>query len=401
MAKMKLSLLDEFKFSDAAGIDFFESIRPSIRSESCWYRQTVRKINSLNIEDEFDKAIINRMFVRSVNTLNINGDSENDLAILFSLGWCVEQNFTKAGEHFKRAIELGSHSAYYNLGLLISAGHVKDNISADFFFAKAVSFAIVEGNYFLGLKKEGDFRVSQTDNRSDYADKKESAIVNAIPYYKKSAEADHLPSIIRLSEIYKNTFDVKDEQASLYYALKAATLGHSASMLLAADYLTHGYSPRIVDPLRQLKNGSLMSATTADDVGQWLVENSFDKVKSLREILKSHSVDLNAALKLLEQAVKKGNKYAYQKIADLYLHQKNDPLRAIIYYEFAIKEDDVYCYVKLGHLYESTEGFRNKALAIENYKQFLDKATVDNMKRVVGGLHVTRSEVKMAIERLS
>lgn len=333
-----------------------------------------------------------------VNKLDINGDAENDLGILYCLGKGLEQDYKKAAEKFEQAITFNNAQAFFNLGILNYYKLISNPTSSDKLFFMALNQGIVESNYYRGLKEVGNIKMIQGhDLASDRSDAVEEAIVRAVPLFKKSADVKHLLSLKKLSNIYKDTCDIKDTQKALDYALQATTLGDVESMLTAAEILIEGYCPRIVDYLRENNNCNMIGAE------QNLLNDYFtnrQKVSEIKEFYKTTTRDLNAAVKILKLAFNKGYGKARSKLAEVYFKNNIDIKAGIELCEEGVLIGDVDCCFLLANIYEVSEEFRDVNKSKKLYNECIN-IIIEQKKAGKYASMMLLGEARLGVSRLN
>lgn len=292
-------------------------------------------------------------------------ENSNDLGLLFCLGIGCDQDISKGYQLLSRAAASGSQEARYNIGVLDYFKLRPDSPPIPGIFQSSAASGIMEANYFLGQHQEKSVRmVAGHDLAADRADAVGEAKVRAVPYYKKSASVNHVPSLIRLAELYRDEVDIQDTARAAEYALKAANLGSIDGMLIAGELFLNGFSPRIIDPLRQ---DAHWGTTEFSPFKHWF-EGSKNNIRDLEAAIVKYNTNIPAALNLFHAAKTAGSAKACRRLAEIYLQQYKDIRSALEFYDAGVRLQDYQCAYDMAVLLETNQDFRNIPQAIHFYK---------------------------------
>jgi len=331
-----------------------------------------------------------------INGISFSAGANNDLGILYCLGTSVEQNLHKGYASLIRAADMGSAEAVYNLALLDHFGLRPEDIKATGSFFQAEKKGIKVANYYLG-KKEEDKRnmVAGYDRAKDHAEAAGESRIRAIPYYKISAGVNHIPSLIRLAEIYRDELDIIDTSQAMEYSLKAADVGSIKGMMIAGELFLTGYCPRVVDPLRQNSQGY----TQWGPYNHWF-SNSQEKVHDLRKLIKKNNIDIPSAVNMFKSAQMAGSISACKRLGDIYLGHLQDAKKAIDYYQIGMEQNDYMCALALALIYEIHAEYKDIPKAISYYSTCVEIVSSLNPRPVYAAIHA-RATAQQSLKRLS
>ena len=118
----------------------------------------------------------------------------------------------------------------------ISGAQATNNIEAAYYLAEC---------YVTG--KTGDGGPNYSRNQKGFPPNRPESYTIAIPLYESAAAYDHLPSLVRLSEIYADgKYSGKDSDKSLTYLIRAAKLGDTNSLQNLLPLYSAGF-PGVTD----------------------------------------------------------------------------------------------------------------------------------------------------------
>ena len=225
----------------------------------------------------------------------------NNLAMMYVKGQGVSQDYAKAIELYKKALELGNTSAMYNLARLYEKGQgvSQDYKKAKELYEKAVELNNLDAMFNLALMYQKGEGVSQ-----DYSKAKElyekavelgdsEALFNlalmyqkgegvsqnyieAIELYKKAASIGDAKSMYQLGDIYLSGDGVKRDYLEAFrWFEKAVELDHDAAMYMIANMYENGYG------VEANLEKALEFYEKSSNLGNLKAQQKLDKLKKL------------------------------------------------------------------------------------------------------------------------
>ena len=159
-------------------------------------------------------------------------DAQFNLAMSYSFGKGIDQNFEKALDWFLKCANQGDAKAQYFVGVMYSNGHgtEEDLEKAADWFMKSANQGDADAQCDLGIM----YLQGRSVNRSETA---------AVSYFQKAAEQGHVDAQLNLAICYENGEGVdKDLAKAIALYCKAAEQGNSDAQIQLEYLFTEGLS---------------------------------------------------------------------------------------------------------------------------------------------------------------
>lgn len=167
------------------------------------HKEAIDTIYSNDDHEKQNYALTLKFYEHSIQNLTQNSYSVNYLGYMYDLGLGVEQDYIKAVELYKLAIEKGNRYAMNNLAMSYKFG---TGVPQDYNKTMELFELAIENGYRRALLKLASIYIKVMKN-----------YIMAIDLYKKAYENGLLEALPSIIAIYKNTFSFEKDAVISYF----------------------------------------------------------------------------------------------------------------------------------------------------------------------------------------